>query len=180
MLVTGVFVDILYQIETVPSINTFLRVFIMNGFWILSNAFLNFFHLLIMIMWFFFFSQLMWWSKWKSLGHVWLYTVHGILQARKLEWPFPSPGDLHNPGIKPRSPTLEADSLPAQPQGKPKNAGVGSLSLLQGIFLTQGLNQALLHCRRIFFFTNWAMREALINVMYYTSWFLNVEQVLHI
>ena len=50
MLVTGVFVDILYQIETVPSINTFLRVFIMNGFWILSNAFLNFFHLLIMIM----------------------------------------------------------------------------------------------------------------------------------
>ena len=34
--------------------------------------------------------------------------------------PFPSPGDLHNPGIKPRSPTLQADSLPAEPQGKPK------------------------------------------------------------
>ena len=32
---------------------------------------------------------------------------------------FPSPGDLPNPGIKPRSPTLQVDSLPAEPQGKP-------------------------------------------------------------
>ena len=57
--------------------------------------------------------------------------VHGILQARILEWvPVPSPGDLPNPGIKPRSPSLQADSLPAEPQGKPKNTGVGSLSLL--------------------------------------------------
>ena len=48
------------------------------------------------------------------------YTVHGILQARILEWEaFPSPGDLSNPGIKPRSPSLQADSLPAEPQGKP-------------------------------------------------------------
>ena len=31
----------------------------------------------------------------------------------------PSPGDLSNPGIEPRSPTLQADSLPAEPQGKP-------------------------------------------------------------
>ena len=31
----------------------------------------------------------------------------------------PPPGDLPNPGIKPRSPTLQADSLPAEPQGKP-------------------------------------------------------------
>ena len=59
------------------------------------------------------------------------YTVHGILQARILEWvPFPSTGDLPNPGIKPRSPSLQADSLPAKLQGKPKNTGVGSLSLL--------------------------------------------------
>ena len=34
--------------------------------------------------------------------------------------PFPSPGDLPNPGIEPRSPTLQADYLPAEPQGKPK------------------------------------------------------------
>ena len=48
--------------------------------------------------------------------------------------PFRSPGDLPNPGIEPRSPTLQADSLPAEPPGKPKNTGVGSLSLLQGSF----------------------------------------------
>ena len=48
------------------------------------------------------------------------YTVHGILQARILEWvAFPSLGDLLNPGIEPRSPTLQADSLRAEPQGKP-------------------------------------------------------------
>ena len=34
-------------------------------------------------------------------------------------YPFPSPGDLPNSGIEPRSPTLQADSLPAEPQGKP-------------------------------------------------------------
>ena len=33
---------------------------------------------------------------------------------------FPSPEDLPNPGIKPRSPTLQADSLPAEPPGKVK------------------------------------------------------------
>ena len=43
------------------------------------------------------------------------YTVRGILQARILEWvAFPFPGDLPNPGIKPRSPALQADSLPAE------------------------------------------------------------------
>ena len=63
--------------------------------------------------------------------------------------PFPSPGDLPNPAIKPRSPTLQVYSLPAEPQGKPKNIGVGSLSLLQGIFPTQGSNSGLPQCRRI-------------------------------
>ena len=46
--------------------------------------------------------------------------------------PFLSPEDLPNPGIEPTSPALQADSLPAEPQGKPKNTGVGSLSILQG------------------------------------------------
>ena len=62
-------------------------------------------------------------------------TVHGILQARILE--FPSPGDLPNPGMERRSSALRVDSLPAEPSGKPKNTGVGSLSLLQQIFPTQ-------------------------------------------
>ena len=36
-------------------------------------------------------------------------------------WPFPSSEDHPKPGIKPRSPALQADSLPAEPQGKPKS-----------------------------------------------------------
>ena len=48
------------------------------------------------------------------------YIVHEIFQVRVLEWEAPSPGDLPNPGIKPRSPALRVDSLPAEPQGKPK------------------------------------------------------------
>ena len=53
-------------------------------------------------------------------------------------FPSPPPGDLPKQGIEPRSPTLQADSLPSESSGKPKNTGwVGSISLLQGIFLTQ-------------------------------------------
>ena len=63
-------------------------------------------------------------------------------------YPFPSPGDLPNPGTESRSSALQADSLPGEPQGKPKNTGVGSLSLLQQIFPTQEMNRGLLHCRR--------------------------------
>ena len=66
-------------------------------------------------------------------------------------WPFPSPGDLPIPEIEPRSPALLADSLPAELKGKPKNTAVGSLSLLQGIFPTQELNQGLLHYRWILY-----------------------------
>ena len=44
------------------------------------------------------------------------YTVHGILQARILEWvAFPSPGDLPNPGVELRSLAWQADSLLAEP-----------------------------------------------------------------
>ena len=49
------------------------------------------------------------------------YTVHGILQARILEWvafPF-SRGIVPTQGSNPRSPTLQVNSLPAEPQGKP-------------------------------------------------------------
>ena len=74
------------------------------------------------------------------------YMVHGILQARILEWVvFPFSRGSSTPGIKPRSPALQVDSLPAEPQGKPKNTGVCSLALLQGIFPTQESNQGLLH-----------------------------------
>ena len=45
-------------------------------------------------------------------------SVHGILQARVLEWlAFPSLGNLPDPGIEPGSPALQADSLPSEPSG---------------------------------------------------------------
>ena len=76
------------------------------------------------------------------------YTGHGILQARILKWvavPF-SRGSS-----QPRSSAMKMDSLPAEPQGKPKNTVVDSLSVPQGIFLTQELKWGLLHCRRILY-----------------------------
>ena len=63
----------------------------------------------------------------------------------------PSWLDLSNPGIESRSPTFQVDSLPAEPQRKPNNTGVGSLSLLQRIFPTQESNWGLLYCRRILY-----------------------------
>ena len=72
-------------------------------------------------------------SPWNSPG---LNTGVGSL--------FPFPWDLPNLGIEHRSSTLQADSLPPEPQGKPKNTGVGSLSLPWWIFLTQELNRGLL------------------------------------
>ena len=51
--------------------------------------------------------------------------VNYILQARILNT-FPSPGDLPNPGIEARSPALQADSLPTELSGKPKELLRGS------------------------------------------------------
>ena len=50
-------------------------------------------------------------------------------------------GNLPNPGIKPRFPTLQVDSLLSESPGKPMNTGVDSLSFLQGIFLILESNQ---------------------------------------
>ena len=91
-------------------------------------------------------SDLMMWVK--SLSCVWLFATTwtvahqatlsvGILQARILEWvAMPSSREFPNPGIEPRSPSLQVDSLPSGPPGKHKNSGVGSLPILQGIFPT--------------------------------------------
>ena len=70
------------------------------------------------------------------------YTVHRILHSSR---------DLPNSGIELRSPALQVDSSPAEPPDKPKNTGVGSLSLLQGIFPTWELNWGPLHCRQILY-----------------------------
>ena len=85
------------------------------------------------------------------------YTVHETLQARILECvAFPFSRGSSQPRDRIEVSGLWEDYLPAEPQGKPKNTGVGSLSLLQQIFSTQKLNQGLLHCRWIL----WAIREA--------------------
>ena len=60
-------------------------------------------------------------------------------------------GNLPNPGIEPRSPTLQVDSLLPEPPGKSKNTGVGSLPFHQGIFPTQEPNRGLLLCMQILY-----------------------------
>ena len=65
--------------------------------------------------------------------------------------PCSPPGNLPKPGIEPRSPTVQTYSLLTELPKKPKDTGVGSLSLLQGIFLTQKLNCVLLHCMQILY-----------------------------
>ena len=64
---------------------------------------------------------------------------------------------------------MQADSLPAEPQGKPKNTGVGSLSLLQGIFITQVLNQSLLHYRWILYQLSYQGSPEFIYFIAYTK-----------
>ena len=94
----------------------------------------------------------------KSLSHIQLFGTPWGIQSMEFSrpeyWsgqPFPSPGDLPNPGIEPRSLALQVDSLPAEPPGKPKNTGMGSFSLLQQIFPSQESNWDLLHCRWILY-----------------------------
>ena len=80
-------------------------------------------------------------------------SVHGKF-SRQEYWsglPCPPPVDLPNPGIESRSAALQADSFLFEPQGKPKNTGVGNLSLLQGIFPAQGSNPGLPHYRWILY-----------------------------
>ena len=108
--------------------------------------------------------------RWKSLSRVWLFTP---------PWtPWDSPGqntgegslhllqDLSNPGIKPRSPALQVDSLPAEPPGKPKNTGMGSLFLLFPGRPSLPRNQTQVSCIAGRFFTSWATRETLSMLGY--------------
>ena len=78
----------------------------------------------------------------------------GILQVRILEWVavLSSWGFSQFRDQTQVSPTLRvADSLQPEPPRKPKNTGMGGLSLLQGNFPTQELNQGLLHCGLILY-----------------------------
>ena len=80
------------------------------------------------------------------------YTVHGILRARMLEWAaIPFSGDLLNPGIEPRYPAPQAYSLSAEPEGKPKNTGVGKPIPSPADLPDPGIKPGLLHCRKILY-----------------------------
>jgi len=86
------------------------------------------------------------------------YTVLGILQARILEWAaFPFSRGSSQPGNWTQVSLIGGRFLPAEPQRKPKNTGVDSLSLLQQIFPTGiKLGSPALQAD---YFTNWAIRE---------------------
>ena len=83
-----------------------------------------------------------------------LYQLSHKGSPRVLEWvAYPFSRGSSRPRNRTRSPALRADSLPTEPPGKPKNTGMGSLSLLQEIFLTQECNQDL-SCIADGFFTS--------------------------
>ena len=80
------------------------------------------------------------------------YTVHGILQARTLEWvaiPFSRGSSQPSDWIQVSH--IADRFFTSWATGKPKNIGVGSLSLLQWIFPTQESNWGHLHCRHILY-----------------------------
>ena len=121
-----------------------------------------------------------------SFNHVWLFetpwtVAHQaplsmrILQVRILEWvAMPSSRGFSHTEIEPRSPTLQVDSLPSKPPGKPKNNGVGSLSLLQGISLTQGSTRV--SCIEGGVFASWIIRETPCSTLRpHDSFVLQVE-----
>ena len=78
------------------------------------------------------------------------YTVHGILQARILEWVrFPFAGDPPNPGIEARSPTLQTDSLTAKPPWKPSVVTVLVLKSTLSKYCYPSLLVVLFHFHRM-------------------------------
>ena len=84
--------------------------------------------------------------------------------------------DLPNPGIKPRFPALPADSLPAEPQEKRKNTGWVDYPFSRGCSWPRNWTGVSWIAGR--FFTNWAIREALLLVIYPKNWKLVLTQIL--
>ena len=97
------------------------------------------------------------------------YTVHGILQARILEWvAFP----FSRGSSQPRDQTQVSHIIgrfftSSATREAQEYSGVGSLSLLQQIFPTQELNQGLLHCRCILFQLSYKGKTRYIQIKKY-------------
>ena len=84
------------------------------------------------------------------------YTVHGVGSCSLLQGIFSTQGS--NPGL------CTVDSLPAEPQGKSKNTGVGSLSFLQ--WSSQPRSWTGVSWIAGGFFTNWTIKETLCDITY--------------
>ena len=81
-----------------------------------------------------------------------IYTVHGILQARILEWvAFPFSRGSSQPRDQTQVSCIADRFITSWAIREPKNPGVDSFSLLQRLFLTQVWNWGLLHCRQILY-----------------------------
>ena len=130
------------------------------------------------------------WKKEKSLSWVRLFVTPWIVAhqappslgfSRQEYWsglPFPSPEDLPDPGIEPRSPSLQAEALTSEPPGKPK-----ILEWVAHLFssgTSQPRNQTRVSCIAGGFFTNWAMREALLYKVFLCILGFVVSSILHL
>ena len=106
-------------------------------------------------------------SKWKTLGRVWLSVTSWTIQSTEFSRPeyysgyrIPSPGNLPNPGNKPRSPTLQVDSLPAESPGSPSMLKCVAYPFSRGPSWPR--NWTRLSSIAGEFFTSWAPREGLL------------------
>ena len=93
--------------------------------------------------------------KWKSFSRFWHFASRPEYSNGQS---FPSAGDDPNPGIKARSPALQVDSLPAEPQRKPKNTEWVAYPISSGTSWPR--NQTGVSCIAGRFITSWATREA--------------------
>ena len=127
-----------------------------------------------MVLFFFFFPNKIVFF-WKSLSCVWLFATPRTIALQAplsmefsrqiLEWvAIPFSRESSQSRDKTQLPTLQVDSLPSEPPGKPKDTGMGSLSLLQWIFPAQDSNWGLLYCRWILYQLSyhWKLWAALI------------------
>ena len=93
-------------------------------------------------------------------------SVHGILQTK----PFSSPGDLPNPGIKPGSPALQADSLPSEPLGY-------SMSNVYGV--RKCSNFIIFHAAIYPALPTPLIEETLFSLLYFPASFLSCRLIDH-
>ena len=102
-------------------------------------------------------------TLWDSMD----YTVHGILQARVLEWvAFPFSRGSFQPGTKPRSPVFQTASLLSH-KGSPRIPEWVAHPFSSGFFWPR--NPTGVSCTAGSFFTNWAMR-VLGHILLLSPW----------